>query len=180
MKLSNAFDGMAKENQFLKLLAKTLLVITIFEAALVYYFADRVPVLVERSSRGLEIVSATTFARSQSDLRAAAKLMMTARFDTNAISPELFLNPKQLLLREIEQKDMVARGMSQAVVIREVKFDKDQVLIDLVRVISVGEIRSALKARVRVTFEEISPNELNPYGLLLSLAEPIQEKEQSK
>ena len=176
MKLSSAFDGVAKENQFLKLLAKIQLITTIFLIGLVYYFADRVPVLVERSSRGLEIVSATTFSRSQSDLKQAIAQMMKARFDSGAVSPELFLNPKQILLRVTEQGDMRARGMSQSVVIREVKFEKDQATVDLDRVIAVGEVRSALRARVKVSFEEVSPNELNSYGLLLSLAEPVLEK----
>ena len=176
MKLSSAFDGVAKENQFLKLLSKIQLLTTIFLVGLVYYFADRVPVLVERNSRGLEIVTATAFSRSQSDLKVAIGHMLKARFDSAAVAPEIFLNPKQMLLRDTEQKDMKARGMSQSVVIREVKFEKDQAVVDLDRVIAVGEIRSALKARVRVSFEEVSPNELNPYGLLLSLAEPIIEK----
>jgi hypothetical protein len=180
MKLSTAFDSMSKENQFLKLLAKAQLVTTVFLLGLIYNFSDRVPVMVERSSHGLEVLRVTPFERSQADLKLAVGLMIRARFDSNAISPELFLNPKQILLRDTEQRDMKARGMTQAVVAREIKFEKDQITVDLDRVIAVGEVRSALKARLKVSFEEVSPNELNPYGLLLSFADPIGDKESGK
>lgn len=43
--------------------------------------------------------------------------------------------------------------------------------MDLDRVIAVGELRSAIKTKLKIAFEETEPNELNPYGLVLSLAE---------
>ncbi len=178
MKLSTAFDGLAKENYFLKITVKLLLVVTAGAVTLSYALYDKTPLIVERSSRGLEIVTATQFSRSQPELKAAIAIMLRARFDTLAISPELFLNPKQMVLRDTEQKDMKARGMAQSVVVRAVDLNKGQALVDLDRVISLGEIRSALKARVMVSFEEVTPNELNPYGLLLSLANPVEQKEQ--
>jgi hypothetical protein len=177
MKLSNAFDGLARENQFLKALVKLLVIVTIAAIGLAFITYDKMPLIVERSSRGLEITSATEFARTQLDVKQATALMLHARFDTDAVSPEILLNPKQLALRSAEQIDMKARGMSQSIVIRRVLIEKDRVLVDLDRVISVGEIRSALRARLKVSFEETSPNELNPYGLQLSVAEPIEQKE---
>ena len=69
---------------------------------------------------------------------------------------------------------MKARGLSQSIIIRAVHVGKDDATVDLDRVIAIGDLRSALKAKVRITFEEVSPNELNRYGLLLSTAEPIQ------
>ncbi len=50
-------------------------------------------------------------------------------------------------------------------------FTKDQAIVDLDRVIAVGELRSAIKTKLKIAFEETEPNELNPYGLVLSLAE---------
>lgn len=180
MKLSAAFDGLARENYFLKLVVKMQIVTTVFLLGIVYSLYDRVPLLIERTSRGLEIVNVIRPERTNSDLKEAVQLMMKARFDSGAVSPELFLNPKQLLLRDTEQKDMKARGMSQSVVVRNVVFDNDGVTADLDRVIAVGDLRSALKTKLKVSFEEISANELNRYGLLLSMAEPLQNKEASK
>jgi len=173
MKFSAGIDGLTKENRFLKTLTKMLLAVTILLLGMVYTLYDKTPLIVERSSRGLEVVRAVDFSRNPEDLKIALQIMLKARFDTEAVSPELFLNARQVVLRETEQKDMKARGMSQRVVVKRVTFEKDQALVDFDRVIAVGELRSALKTKVRVSFEEISPNELNPYGLLLSLADPI-------
>ena len=177
MKLSSAFDSMMSENRFLKFLSKVQLLTTIFIVGLLYSFYDRPPVLVERSGHGLEIVQPAEFERTPTELKTAIGLMMRARFSSKTFSPELFINPKQVALRETEQKDMLARGMDQVIVVRDVKLEKDQAVVDFDRVISIGEIRSALKTKVRVTFEEVMPNDLNPYGLLLSLADPIIDKE---
>ncbi len=178
MKFSSGVDSLQKENQFLMVLAKMLLIIVTGLIGLVLVLYDKSPVMVERTSRGLEIVRPMSFIRSESELQFAIRIMMRARFDSLAVSPELFLNQKQMLLRDTEQKEMKARGMSQNIVVRDVKLTKDEAIVDFDRVISVGEIRSALKAQVKVSFEEQAPNELNPYGLILSLADPTDKKEE--
>jgi hypothetical protein len=177
MKFSSGIDGLTKENQFLKLIAKSLLGITAMLLGVVYTLYDKRPLIVERSSRGLEIVRAVDFTRTTEDLNEAISLMLKARFNSYSVSPEIFINQKQMVLRDTEQKDMKSRGMNQSVVVKSITFEKDQAVVDLDRVIAVGEIRSALRAKIRVAFEEVSPNELNPYGLLLSLADPIQNQE---
>lgn len=180
MRLANMFDGMTKENQFLRTLTKILCAAVGILAVCVFALFDRPPIIVERSSHGFEIVRPTIFMRNMDDLKIAAALLVKERFSTDAISPELFLNQQQLLLRDTEQKDMKARGLSQGVIVRSVELRNDSAIVDFDRVISIGEVRSALKARVKVAFEEVSPNELNPYGLKLSLAEPIKDKEGAK
>jgi hypothetical protein len=180
MKLANVFDGMARENQFLRTVTKLLIIVTVALLGIVFNLYDRNPIVVERTPHGLEIVRSTDFARTEVDLKQAISLMIKARFSSDSVAPEIFLNPRQLLLRDTEQKDMKARGLTQSIVVRNVSIEKDQAVVDLDRVISIGEVRSALKAKVRVSFEEVSPNELNPYGLLLSLADPIEQKEVPK
>jgi len=180
MRLANVFDGMTKENQFLRSLTKILCAAVGLLAVCVVTLFDRPPIIVERSSHGFEIVRPTVFMRNLDDLKIAVTLMVKERFSTDAISPELFLNQQQLLLRDTEQKDMKARGLSQGVIVRNVELGQDSAIVDFDRVISIGEVRSALKARVKVAFEEVTPNELNPYGLLLSRAEPIEKKEGAK
>jgi hypothetical protein len=181
MKLSNAFDSIERENRFLRLLTTLLVILSAFLIGVLYLNLDKPPLLVERSSRGFEIVRPTDQKRTDQDLTQATKLMLQARFTSEAIAPELFINQKQLLLRETEQREMKSRNMLQNIVVRSVEVEKESVTAEIDRVISVGELRSALKARLKINFEEVSPNELNPYGLLLSLAEPINEqKEQNK
>lgn len=179
MKFSTALDLILSENKFLKILSKALLLIAVSQLVLIYALYDKTPLLIERGSRGLEIVDAVEPLRTPDDVSNAIRLMLKARFDSAAIATEIFLNPKQQALRDTEQSDLKSRNMNQSVVIRSIAFEKDLAIVDIDRVIAVSDLRSALKAKIRMSFEEVSPNELNPYGLLLSVAEPMQ-KEQSK
>lgn len=180
MKFSDGVDGLTKENKFLHTLTKFLLIIVAGELGLSLALYNKEPIIVERSIRGLEVVKQLAFARDESDIRQAIRLMIQARFNSDTISPEIFLNPKQLVLREMEQKDLKSRSMTQAVIVRTVKITKEAAIIDMDRMISVGELRSALKAKIKISFEETSPTDLNPYGLTLSLAEPLEQKEERK
>lgn len=180
MKFSSSIDSLQNENRFLRFLSKALLVIVTVQVGLILVLYDKLPILVERSSRGMEIVRPMPLTRNEADMRIAINLMIKARFDSEAKAPELFLSSKQMVLRDTEQKEIKGRSMSQSVVVRHIKITKDDAVVDFDRVISVGEIRSALKTQVKVTFEEQTPNELNPYGLVLSLADPTDRKEERK
>jgi len=178
MKFSSGVDQLQKEISFLKFLMKTLLLFASLLLALVWVLYSKDPILVERSSHGLELVTPTDFARTELDMKRAVTLMIMARFDTKAVSPELFLNPKQQVLRGKEQMEMKARGMNQTVIVRAVVIKRDEAIVDFDRILSVGDIRSALRTRITIAFEEQTPNELNPYGLLLSLADPLEQKQE--
>ena len=140
---------------------------------------SRDPIIIQSSTRGREILEPMTVSRTNLDLRVAARNMLKARFDTETHSPELFLSDKQKALRENEQRDLKSRNMTQVIVIRDIALAKDQAFVDLDRVIAVGDLRSAIRAKIKIAFEESEPNELNPYGLVLSLAE-VQSNEVKK
>jgi hypothetical protein len=176
MKFSSSVDALQKQNKFFRQLVNTLILFDGVLLGILLMMYDRPPVVVERTSRGLEIMTMVATDKNDADIKQAVTLMMHARFNSNAIATELFLNSKELALRAQEQREFKARTMTQAVVIRNITITNDQALVDLDRVIAVGEIRSALKTQLKITFEETTPNELNPYGLLLSAAEPIEPK----
>jgi hypothetical protein len=174
MKLSATVDSLSNENDHLKKLAILQTVVTMALSGILYTSFDKNPVMVERTERGLELLRPTEFLRSDADLKIAASILLKSRFDTGAVSPEVFLNPKQIELRAREQTDLKNRSLKQNIVIESIDLEKDQVTADVTRVISVGDVRSALKARLRLKFESVTPNPSNPYGLLLSIAEPVE------
>jgi len=180
MKFSTAVDSLTKENMNLRMTVKLLCFAVIFLAMSVLLLYDKEPLVIERSSRGLEVVQVTTLHRTEADIEQALRLMLKSRFDTAAYNPEVFLSPRQQELRDAEQQEMKSRGLAQAVVFRSAKVSKSEALVEFDRVISVGEIRSALKTVVSVVFEESEPNELNPYGLKLALVSPLEQKENRK
>lgn len=171
MKLSLSIDALSKENKHLKFFLKMQFCVVLILLVQVIVQSNQVPLMIQSSTRGLEIIQPIDFERSDYDVESAAELMLKARFNTDSISANLFLSEKQLQLRENEQKELKNRNMLQTIVVREIKILKDQALVDLDRVIAVGDIRSAIKTKLKIAFEETEPNELNPYGLVLSFVE---------
>lgn len=178
MRFSSAVDSLTKENQFLKLSVKSLTFTCLLLALTVIFLHDRSPVVVERSTRGLEIVKMSELILDEQDLELAIRLMIKARFDSESLNSELFLSHRQMELKNLEQKEMKSRGLTQNIVFRKAQVSKEEALVEFDRVLSIGEIRSALKTTVKVAFEETEPNELNPYGLKLALAVPVEKKEE--
>ena len=171
MKFSLSIDALSKENNFLRLITKLLFSIVFILIMQIVFLYNRDPLLIKSSARGLELVQAASFVKSNLDIKTATEQMLKARFNTDSVSPELFLSDRQKVLRLSEQKELKNRNMSQVVIIRKTEITKDQAIVDLDRVIAVGELRSAIKTKLKIAFEETEPNELNPYGLVLSLAE---------
>lgn len=177
MKFSSTVDSLSKENGFLRTAVKVLILADMLLSLAVLFLFDKEPVVVERSSRGLEIVRMTPFRRTEQDVELALKLMLKSRFDSITSAPGVFISKRQMELREAEQKEMKSRGLAQNTVFRKATVTKDAATIDFDRVLAIGEIRSALKTVVKVTFEETEPTELNPYGLKLNDAFAIDSKE---
>lgn len=171
MKFSLSIDALSKENSHLKFIIKMQFCVVIVLLLQVVVHNSQVPLMIQSSTRGLELIQPVDFERSDADVQSAAELMLKARFNTDSISANLFLSDKQLQLRESEQKELKNRNMVQAILIRKIEISKDQAFIDVDRVIAVGEIRSAIKTKLKIAFEETEPNELNPYGLVLSFVE---------
>lgn len=171
MKFSLSIDALSKENKFLKLVAKLLFAAVFILIVQSIFLYNRDPILIQSSTRGLEIVQPVSFVKSELDIKTATELMLRARFNTETRASNLFLSDKQKILRDAEQKELKNRNMVQTVVVRQIEISKDQATVELDRVIAVGEIRTAIKTKLKIAFEETEPNELNPYGLVLSLAE---------
>jgi hypothetical protein len=174
MKFSSTMDSLSRENQYLRYLILILGVAIIFVGTGVILLHDKDPVVVERTTQGLEIVRLTPLRRSPEDIQQAVRLMLKARFDSDAVAPEVFLDLKQVGFRKGEQAEMKSRALTQAIIVRSVLVTESDATAEIDRVIGVGEVRSALKTKIRLAFESVEPNELNPYGLKLALADVIE------
>ncbi len=171
MKFSLSIDALSKENNFLKLIAKLLFAIVFVLILQIIFLYNRDPLLIQSSTRGLELIQPVSFVKSNLDIKSAAELMLKARFNSETVSANLFLSDRQKVLRENEQKELKSRNMAQTIVARNIDISKDRAFVDLDRVIAIGDLRTAIKTKLKIAFEETEPNELNPYGLVLSLAE---------
>lgn len=171
MKFSLSVDALSKENSFLKMVTRILLGALFLLIIQLFYLYNRVPILIQSKVTGLEIVKPVNFVPSEQDTKYAVKLMLEARFNSMSLNSDLYLSEKQTELRKTEQNELKNKNMSQTIIVREIKINRDEAIAEIDRVISVGELRSAFKAKLKLFFEMTEPNELNPYGLVLSLVE---------
>jgi len=179
MKFSLSIDSLSKENQFLRLITKILFGLVFILIIQIIFLYNRDPILVQSSTKGLEIIKPVSFKPSELDVKNAIELMLKARFNSAVLNSNLFLSEKQKELRESEQRELKNRNMSQTILVRSINVSKDEAIAEIDRVISVGDLRSAFKAKLKLLFEESEANELNPYGLVLSMVE-VQQSEVKK
>ncbi len=171
MKLSLSVDALSKENSFLKMMTRILLGALFLLIVLIFYLSTRDPILIQSNSKGREIVKPVSFQPSIEDTKYAVKLMLEARFNSETLSSDLYLSEKQIELRKSEQIELKNKNMAQTIIVRNIKISRDEATAEIDRVISVGDLRSTFKAKLKLLFETTEANELNPYGLVLSLVE---------
>ena len=171
MKFSLSVDALSKENSFLKVITRILLGAIFLNVVLLFYVLTRDPMVILSKATGREIVKPVSFVPSPEDTKIAIKLMLEARFNSETLNADLFLSEKQSDLRKSEQVELKNKNMSQTIIVKDIKVSRDEAVAEIDRVISVGDLRSAFKAKLKLLFEMSEPNELNPYGLVLSLVE---------
>ncbi len=171
MKFSLSVDALSKENSFLKMVTRILLGALFLLIIQLFYLYNRDPILIESKVTGLQIVKPTNFVVSEENIKYAVRLMLEARFNSSTSNSDLYLSEKQNGLRKTEQDELKNKSMSQTIIVRDIKISRDEAIVEIDRVISVGDLRSAFRAKLKLLFETTEPNELNPYGIVLSLVE---------
>jgi hypothetical protein len=171
VKFNVAWDSIEKENRNLKILVVLLLLVSICLSVAVIGAAAQAPLVVERSckSRVLAPVSETP---SDDELKAFGYVAVPARFNTKPENQDL-LSLSQQGYRATEQDELEKQKMKQVVIVNDVTLDKEGLVIDADRLISVGEIRSTFKFPLRIKLVRTHRSEGNPYGLWLSEVEQI-------
>lgn len=166
MKFNVAWDSVEKENKYLKVMVIGLLLVAIFLCVAVMNTAAQAPLIVERAcmSRVLNPVNENP---TDDEMKAFAEEAVPSRFNTTAKNSEL-LSLSQQGYRASEQDELEKQKMKQVVIVNEVMVEKDGLVIDADRLISVGEIRSTFKFPLKLGFKRTTRTEGNPYGLLLS------------
>ena len=169
MSLSSIWASLAKENDYLRLYT----ISAIFAAATCgigfMTLALKDPVVIERACYS-KILNTMDNKRSEDEIVNFLKIAIEMRFNTETHAPDNFLSLDQLTLRESEQDEIKRRSMKQSVLVNKVIFDDklNTTTVDVDKLISVGNIRSAFKFPVLVKFELTARTEANPYGLILT------------
>ena len=173
MRLSNAFDRLQDENQYLKLMLVVSGIAVVLALTMAFTFSNRDPLIVERGCH-TEVNPLGNAEPSEIEQKEFIRKALAQRFTTEELESSL-LSPKQLQFRAKEQDDLSKNKMSQVVFIHDIKFSPNLIQAEVDRLISVGDIRSAFKFPLKVQFEKVPRTRTNPYGLVLTDVNPIAE-----
>lgn len=174
MKFSESIEGMRSENLILKWMTFSLVIATSMMTGLFFFKGDKPPLILERGCF-TEVAQTTDEKITNQEIISFLKKAIASRFSTDVQSANL-LSVTQLALREKEQDELKRRGIKQKVIVDEVKFDKDKILVQSDRMIAVGEIRGAFAFPLNVKVEKVSRSLDNPYGLVLTDIDPIKKE----
>ncbi|GIL18751.1 MAG: hypothetical protein BroJett040_25020 [Oligoflexia bacterium] len=175
MKFQTAWDSLEKENRNLKILTIALCTLAIFLTVAVTSTATKEPLIVERGCYSKTAKTAESAKPTEQEIVIFVEKALAARFNTDPENLD-YLAFKQRAFRDKEQSELTKQKMTQRVIANEIKITKEAIFINADRLISVQNFRSVLRFPLKVSLESTERTDANPYGLLLSDVNPIEEE----
>ena len=167
MKFTIAWAEIAKQNLMLKIALACLSVCAVLFSIVSLKLALREPLIVERACFSRKLKSADP-RRTKDEIEAFIRLSIEQRFNTDSKPQADTVSAAELWFRGLEQKELSSKQIKQRVVINMVTVEDSEVTIDADRILTVGNIRSALAFPLKAKVESQERTESNPYGLMLS------------
>ncbi len=165
MRMTSAWTKLILENTGLKSALICLTFIALALTALLFEANSKEPLIIDRACYS-KAVDVTGNQQTKEEIESFIRLGLSQRFDSDVKTAELL----DLALRELkakEQRDLADRQMKQFVHVNSINGDSGSYTVDADRVISVGNIRSALRFPLTIKIAAISRSVSNPYGLIL-------------
>ncbi len=168
MKFTHAWAEVSAQNVTLKVILVALSLTTVSLGFVALKLALRAPLLIERGCVTDTLIGQPDSGiHDRTEVEKFVRLALPERFDTGGSISAGFFSLQEEGFRAQEQKDLSSRGMIQRILINRVEVNGETVKIDADRLISVGQVRSALPFPIQVTLSHQKRSEANPYGLLI-------------
>lgn len=172
MKIQKAWGNLASENSKLLWIILTCGVCGVLVLCICWTMAARHVVVIERTC-ATRILDQAATAVPDGERDAFITEALKQRFDSEFQATTTFLSTEELLMKERDERELKARGMKSRVIVNSVKRLSDgKFEVDADRVVSVGEIRSALRFPLILEIGVYSRSAENPYGLILVKSQP--------
>lgn len=179
MRFSTAWAKTASQNVTLKVATVTLTVICLAQLSVITGLSFKDPIVIERACYS-KIAKAKNPEPTQDEIAAFITETLPIRFDSNSILKDGVLAIEETIAREKEMVTLKSRQMTQRVLVTNVKFEGQDILVQTDRLISVGKIKTILPLNLKVTVQQTTRSESNIYGLIISSISQIEEKEKDK
>ena len=177
MKFTTAWAKTAAQNVTLKVATVSLVVVAVSQLTVIATLATRNLPVIERACYSRPLQGKPVDA-NKNENEAFLVEALAMRFDSNGYVKEGFLSIEEASAREKEQAALKQRQINQKVLVNEVKLEGKELLVQADRILSVGKVKSVLSLNLKVAIQQINRSESNPYGLVLSSVNQIEEKEE--
>jgi len=174
MKFVSVWARTVAENVTLKVAASLLAVVAVFQLIAIIMLSGRGTIVVERSCFSKTIRSASQ-KHTNEEIQSFLTEALPLRFSTNE-NGKLYLSPEQAVAKTREEEVMKAKQITQKFVFIEATISDKEIIATGDRIISLGNSKSALPLKVKVTIAATARSEANPYGLILTEVSQIEEK----
>jgi hypothetical protein len=176
LRFSTAWAKVAAQNVTLKVATATLAVVVIAEMFMIASLSSRDPLVIERECYS-RLVPAKPLEPSQTEMKAFLLVALPMRFDSDGYVKDGFLSIEEMGAKDKEQATLKQRQMNQRIIVSDVKIDGKKITVTSDRLISIGKIKSALPLNLKISLEQTTRTEANPYGLVVTSTSQIEEKD---
>lgn len=172
MKIQKAWGNLALENTKLAWIALSSGLSLFVVLGICWTLAARKVVVIERACTTTVLDQSST-AVPDRERDAFITEALRQRFDSKLQASAAFLSTEELLMKERDDKELKTRNMNSTILVNSVKRLGDgKFEVDADRVVSVGEIRSALRFPLVLDIGVYSRSAENPFGLILVKSQP--------
>lgn len=172
MKFTEAWANIAKENLNLKVALGALTICTLFLGFSLVRLSLKAPLIIERGCFSSS-VSVASDKPTVDETKVFIEKALKQRFNSNTSTIEGFLSTEEEKLKLNEQKELSKKEITQFIILRDIQFENDSIVVDVDRLYSVQNVRSTFPIQLKLTLESKSRTETNPYGLILVRTEEI-------
>lgn len=176
MRFSTAWAKVAAQNVTLKVATVVLAVVSSVQLIIIGQVANRDPLVVERSCYS-KIVEAKASVLTNDEIKSFLSESLPMRFDSNGYLKPGFLSLSEAAQRDQELQVIKQRQMLQRILISDITIAGKNITVAADRLISIGKVKSALPLTLKVVLEQTIRTESNPYGLILTNASQVAQKE---
>lgn len=166
MKFTLAWANVITQNLTLRALVIALSLCSVIFGISTARLALRDPFIIERGCYS-QTVSPSDVKHTDTEIESFLKLAIVARYDFSIVDIKHLLSDREITARISEHEEYLKKAMTQRIIVNSIKKERDSILVDVDRIISVEKVRSALPMQVKVELRSISRTQSNPYGLIL-------------
>ena len=167
MRFPKAWAEVAKQNQVLRVAIVGVSISGALALLISLKFAFKDPLIIERGCYSSVVAATSRQAPTRDEIEGFIRESVSQRFDTDANVQADMISLDELGNRSTEQEELKRRGIRQRVLVNSVTFKNDAYLVDADRMLSVGQLRSALAFPLMVKIQRAARSVSNVYGLVL-------------